>query len=201
MKAAVLMFAVLMSCAALGQAPPEQKTPAQQEKQPQPEPKSKTETPAANPADVKSIESIVAAVYDVISGPAGQKRDWDRFRSLFWPDAHLIPVSARKDKTGYEPHVFTVDEYISHADLFFALEGFYETGIANRIDQWAQVASVFSTYESRHAKGEKPFIRGMNSFQVFNDGQRWWVLNILWEAESPQNALPERLLKAPGRKQ
>ena len=76
-------------------------------------------------------------------------------------------------------------------------KAFYETGIANRIDQWAQIASVFSTYESRHAKGEKPFIRGINSFQVFNDGQRWWVLNILWEAESrAERPLPERLAEA-----
>jgi len=184
MKAAVLMFTLLLASLAPAQAPVEQKVAP--------------ETPAAKPADVKSIDSIVAALYDVISGPAGQKRDWDRFRSLFWPGARLIPVVANKEKSGYAPRPFDVDEYIAHADLFFAKEGFYESSVANRIDQWAQIASVFSTYESRHGKAEKPFARGINSIQVVNDGQRWWVVNILWEAESEQNPLTERMLKPPG---
>jgi hypothetical protein len=184
MKAAVLMFALLLASLALAQAPAEQK--------------AAPETPAAKPADVKSIDSIVAALYDVISGPAGQKRDWDRFRSLFWPGARLIPVVANKEKSSYLPRPFSVDEYIAHAELFFAKEAFYESSVANRIDQWAHIASVFSTYESRHAKAEKPFARGINSIQVVNDGQRWWVVNILWEAESEQNPLSDRLLKPPG---
>ena len=187
MKPAILMFAVLIGTLTFGQA--------------QPEPKPAAETPAANPADVKSIDSIVAALYDVISGPAGQKRDWNRMRSLFWPGAHLAPVVAKQDKNGNAARVFTVEEYITRSEPFFAKEGFYENAVANRVDQWAQIASVFSTYESRHAKGEKPFARGINSIQVFNDGQRWWVLNILWQNASEQNPLPERLLKPPGGKQ
>ena len=52
--------------------------------------------PPAKPDDVKSIDSIIAATYDVISGPAGD-RDWDRFRSLLIPEARLIPVGAGSD--------------------------------------------------------------------------------------------------------
>ena len=182
MKAAILMFTVLMGSLAPGQAQPEQK-------------------PAASPADVKSIDSIVAALYDVISGPAGQKRDWNRFRSLFWPGAHLIPLATPPGKVGYAARVLSVEDYVTRTEPFFAKDSFYESAVANRVDQWAQIASVFSTYESRRAKGEKPFARGINSIQVFNDGQRWWVLNILWESESEQNPLPERLLKPPGGKQ
>ncbi len=186
MKTAILIFAVLMGSLALGQAQPEQK--------------SAPEAPVASPADVKSIDSIVAALYDVISGPAGQKRDWNRFRSLFWPGAHLIPLSPKQDKTGYAGRVLSVEDYVTRTEPFFAKEGFYESAVANRVDEWAQIASVFSTYESRHVKGEKPFARGINSIQVFNDGQRWWVMNILWESESEQNRLPERMLKPPGGK-
>jgi hypothetical protein len=196
MKPAILVIVLLLASLATGQTQPGSKPPA---KTPGPPPAAAS-VPAASPADVKSIDSIVAALYDVISGPAGQKRDWNRFRSLFWPGARLIPVIAKPDKTGYAPRVFDVDEYISHADLFFAVEGFYEAAVANRVDQWAQIASVFSTYESRHAKSEKPFARGINSIQLFNDGQRWWVQNIEWEAESEQNPLPERMLKEPGAK-
>ncbi len=52
--------------------------------------------PAPNPADVASVDAIVAALYDVISGPAGQARDWDRFRSLFHPSARLIPAGKNR---------------------------------------------------------------------------------------------------------
>jgi hypothetical protein len=187
MKAAILMLAVLMGTLALGQAQPEQKPAA--------------ETPVANPGDVKSMDSIVAALYDVISGPAGQKRDWNRMRSLFWPGAHLIPLVTPPGKTGYAARVLSVEDYIARTEPFFAKESFYETAVANRVEQWAQIAQVFSTYESRHGKGEKPFARGINSIQVFNDGQRWWVMNIMWESESEKNPLPEPMLKPPGGKQ
>jgi hypothetical protein len=179
----MLMFALLLGTPALGQAAPEQKSAA--------------ETPVTNPGDVKSIDSIVAALYEVISGSAGQKRDWNRMRSLFWPGARLMPLVTPQGKTSFAARVLSVEDYISRSEPFFAKEGFYENAVANRVDQWAQIAQVFSTYESRHAKGEKPFARGINSIQVFNDGQRWWVLSILWESESEQNPLPERMLRPP----
>jgi hypothetical protein len=184
MKAAFLMFVLLLGSVALAQV--------------QPPVKPVPEAPVANPADVKSIDSIVAALYDVISGPAGQKRDWNRFRSLFWPGARLMPLVKPPDKPGQVVRMITVEDYVSRTEPLFAKEGFFESALANRVHQWAQIASVFSTYESRHAKGEKPFARGINSIQVFSDGRRWWVLNVLWENESEQNPLPERMLKPPG---
>src|SRR6188474_2712355 len=95
-----------------------------------PTPMTKTQTaeaaiPAANPADVGSIDAIIAAVYDVISGPAGKKRDWDRMRSLFLPGARLIPTGARPNGA-YGSRVVTVDEYIERSSGFFEKEGFYE---------------------------------------------------------------------------
>src|SRR5436190_11120186 len=35
----------------------------------------------ADPKDVSSMDSIMKAIYDVISGEKGKPRDWDRFRS------------------------------------------------------------------------------------------------------------------------
>jgi hypothetical protein len=49
----------------------------------------------ADPADVESIDAIVTAAYDGISGPAGKKRDWDRERSLYFPGARLIPTAMK----------------------------------------------------------------------------------------------------------
>jgi hypothetical protein len=150
-------------------------------------------TPAARPADVDTLEHIMAAVYDVISGPPGT-RDWDRMRSLFAPGARLIPTRATQDGKIVETPL-TVDDYIQRATPAFEKNGFFESAVANRVEQWDHIAHVWSTYESRHAKGEKPFARGINSFQLFNDGSRWWVVTIFWEAETPAAAIPEKYLK------
>jgi hypothetical protein len=167
---------------------------------PSPMPKQLTvETPAppaANLADVASIDAIIAAVYDVISGPAGKKRDWDRMRSLFVPGARLIPTGPRQTG-GFGSRVLTVDEYIERASGFFAKEGFYERQAARQIEQFGQIAHIFSTYESRHAPDDaKPFQRGINSIQLMNDGNRWWVVTIFWQAEDEKNPLPEKYLQA-----
>ncbi len=150
--------------------------------------------PAANPADVKTIESTVAAVYETISGPAGQKRDWNRFRSLFYPGARLMPMGPSEQ--GVAARVLTVEEYVARTEPLLEKEGgFYESEVAQRVEQWGHMAHVFSTYESRHSKGEKPYMRGINSIQLLNDGRRWWVVSVLWERERPDQPLPEKYLK------
>lgn len=149
----------------------------------------------ANPADVASIDAIIAAVYDVISGPAGKKRDWDRMRTLFAPGARLIPTGTRQT-AGYASRVLSVDEYIERASGFFEKEGFYEQEAARKTELFGQIAHAFSTYESRHAPGDaKPFQRGINSIQLMNDGKRWWIVTIFWQSEDEKNPLPEKYLK------
>src|SRR6267378_7156022 len=137
--------------------------------------------PNANPADVASIDAIISAVYDVISGPAGKKRDWDRERSLFIPGARLIPTATVPGKTDVDlaPLVLDVEGYIARVEPLFEKEGFYEKEIARRIEQFGRIAHVWSTYESRHDPSDPaPFMRGINSFQLFNDGKRWWILSV-----------------------
>jgi hypothetical protein len=152
-------------------------------------------SPPANPADVASVDSIIAAVYDVISGPAGKKRDWDRMKSLFLPGARLIPTGARPTG-GYSSRVLTVDEYIQRASGFFETEGFYEKEVSRKTEEFGQIVHAFSTYESRHAPQDaKPFQRGINSIQLMNDGTRWWVVTIFWQGEDEKHPLPEKYLK------
>jgi hypothetical protein len=148
--------------------------------------------PAARPQDVASIDSIVAAIYDVISGPAGE-RDWNRFRSLFIPEARLIPNGVRPE--GPFHRVLTVEEYVSRAGANFASQGFFESESSRTMEHFDNIAHVFSTYESRHEKGGTPFARGINSIQLLNDGKRWYVVTILWDAERPNNPIPPEYLK------
>ena len=150
--------------------------------------------PPADPADVATIDSTIATLYDVISGPAG-KRNWDRFRSLFLPGARLIPTGPRQ--TGeVGARVLTVEDYVQRAGGRFEKEGFFEREVARRIETFGNIAHLFSTYESRHAKDDaKPFQRGINSIQLMNDGKRWWVVTIFWQGEDEKNPLPEKYLK------
>jgi hypothetical protein len=163
--------------------------------------------PAAAPADVATSDSILAALYDVISGPAGKKRDWDRFRSLFAPGARLIPTFARRPpgtapdapltgKEEYGARAITPEEYIERSGPFLEGQGFFEREVARRTEQYGHILHAFSTYEARHkAEDAKPFMRGINSIQLMNDGRRWWVVTVFWEAESAQTPLPEKFLK------
>jgi hypothetical protein len=148
--------------------------------------------PDARPADVASIDAIIQAAYDVISGPVGT-RDWDRFYSLFAPDARLIPT--RHDSTGTHIHTLTPREFAESAQAYFAKNGFYERGIGQQVDNYGAIAQVFSAYASRHtADDPKPFARGINSFQLFNDGKRWYIVTIYWDDEHSGETIPDRYL-------
>ena len=150
-----------------------------------------SEIKAANPADVASIDAIVRAVYDVISGDAGQKRDWDRFRSLFHRDARMIPTGKNPTTGIVGVRALTPEDYIKRNEAFFAKEGFYEKEIARRTEVYGSIAHVFSTYESiQSLSDKKPFTRGINSFQLLNDGKRWWVVTIYWQDATPEDPIP-----------
>ena len=153
------------------------------------------QAPAADPKDVATMDAIVAALYDVISGPAGQKRNWDRFRSLFVPGARLIPTGRRP--TGeVVSRVRTPEEYIQ-GGAQLEQNGFFEKEVSRRIEKFGNIAHIFSTYEARRkAEDEKPFIRGINSIQLMNDGKRWWIVTVFWQAEDDKNPLPAEYLKS-----
>ena len=155
-----------------------------------------SQTPAAKPSDVASPDALLAATYDVISGPATQKRDWSRFNSLFYPGARLIST-APKQEGGFSATAVSPQGYVDRASSYFEKNGFFEREIARHTERWGNILQAFSTYESRHdAKDGLPFARGINSFQLFFDGNRWWILTIFWQEEAPQNPLPAEFLPA-----
>jgi len=142
---------------------------------------------AAPAAPPDPIDATVQALYQVISGPAGT-RDWARFRTLFAEGARLIAMRPAG------PAVLTPEDYIQRAGANFAKAGFYESEIARRVEAYGAIAHVFSTYEGRHAPGEKPFVRGINSFQLVRTADGWKVLTILWDAERPDQPIPPKYL-------
>src|SRR5439155_3282844 len=151
--------------------------------------------PEANPADVVSIDAIIAAAYNGMSGPAGEKRDWERERSLFYPGARLIPTAKPGANDDLAPEMLDVDSFIARVEPYFAEHGFYEKEIARRTEQFGRIAHVWSIYESRHKPGDPElFMRGINSIQLFYDGARWWIVSIYWQQESTEHPIPEKYL-------
>jgi hypothetical protein len=148
-------------------------------------------------SDVGSIDAIIAAAYDVISGPAGKKRDWDRERSLFYPGANIIPTASvpGRNDVDLEPQILDVEGYIARVEPLLE-KGFFEKEVARRTEQFGRIAHVWSTYESRHnADDPEPFMRGINSIQLFNDGRRWWILSIYWQHETAAHPIPREFLQ------
>jgi hypothetical protein len=151
--------------------------------------------PAARPADVESVDAILKSLYDVISGPAGQERDWNRFRSLLVPNARLMPTRVKPDGTA-DVAVLSADDYIRMGGPSLVKNGFFEREISRKVERYGSVLHAFSTYESRRTAdlNEAPFARGINSIQLLKDGNRWWVVTIYWDSERPGNEIPAEYL-------
>ncbi len=139
---------------------------------------------------VQTIEGTIETLYAVISGDAGEKRDWELFRYLFTSDAKLIPIR-KSSENGIVPVYWTPDEYVERAAPVLEKDGFFEKAIFNKVEQYGEMAHVFSTYESYHTSSDtEPFTRGINSIQLLHDGTRWWVVNIYWLGETDNNPIP-----------
>lgn len=152
--------------------------------------------PAAKAEDVATPEAIVAALYDVISGPAGVARDWDRMRGLFHRAAKLVAIVKAGDGTP-RTLVMSPDDYIARSGPMLERDGFFEQEIHRRIDRLGDFANVWSTYEGRHAaEDEQPFLRGINSIQLAREGDRWFVLQVLWQQEHDAGPIPAQYLPA-----
>ncbi|MGH7752357.1 MAG: hypothetical protein ACREN5_06045 [Gemmatimonadales bacterium] len=156
----------------------------------------------ANPADVTSIDAIVKALYETVGFPPGGDQDSTRMRTLFAPGAHLIPPQSPQRPDSFL--VWTVDEYLRviraamQVNPNLKSRGFSEREVARRTERFGNLVHLFSTYESRYtAQDSVPFARGINSIQVMFHNNRWWVLNIAWDAERPGNPLPPEYLRSP----
>lgn len=154
-----------------------------------------TDSIPADPKDVSSVDAIIGALYDVISGPAGEKRNWDRMRTLFIVEGKLM-ATGKRPGGGMGKRVMTVEDYIKTSGPFLEKDGFFEREIGRTMEQYGSVVHVFSTYDSkRKAEEEKPFMRGINSIQLWNDGSRWWIVSVFWQAETADNPIPAKYLK------
>lgn len=143
---------------------------------------------------VQSLDSTLETLYDVISGEIGEERNWELFNYLFKEDAKLIPSG--KNKEGfYGVRYLSPQEYIDTSGKWLFENGFFEKEIYRITNTFGNITQVFSTYESFHSTDETiPFMRGINSIQLLDDGQRWWIVNIFWKQETKENPIPKEYL-------
>ena len=157
-----------------------------------------TDTPAdkvtlkVRPEDVESPDAIIKAVYDIISGPAGE-RNWPRLRTLYIEGARLIPTGKRMhDDGGFQ--VLSVDEWIADASGFLNENDFWEKEIMRHSDQFGNMIQAFSTYEARDREDGQPIARGINSIQLLYKDKRWWIVTVMWANENEDNPIPREFL-------
>lgn len=145
-------------------------------------------------SETESLDAIIRAFYESVSGPAGAERGTPRMRAMFMPGAHLVRTTIAEDGTA-QAKVMDVDAYVRDTADYFRSNAFYEVEVARRTDLFGQIAQLFSTYEARNDPSEaEPFKRGINSIQLFNDGERWWIVNVLWDNEREDNPVPGEYL-------
>lgn len=146
-----------------------------------------------NPQDVNTIDGLIVALYESISGDAGEPRQWDRLRSLMAEGARLI--STAETDSGNVFFSNSVEDFIKNAEPYFLENGFYEYETHRETQSYGRVVHLMSTYASKKRSLDSlPFNQGVNSIQLFNDGSRWWVLTIYWAHESEANPIPPRFL-------
>ena len=143
--------------------------------------------------DTSTIDGIIKAYYEVISGPAGQPRQWSRDRTLYIPDIRFVAMS--QDKNGHpRAHIATHQQFVDASNDMLVKEGFYESEIHRSTQRFGNIAHVFSTYESRTKAGGPVIARGINSLELFYDGKRWWIASAVWDDERPDNPIPPEYL-------
>ena len=147
----------------------------------------------ARPADVATIDGIISAYYDAISGPVGQPRQWGRDRTLYWPGIRFFAAGVKKDGSP-TVHVFSHQDFVDRFDATAVKNGFEEHEIHRTMTRIGNIAHVMSTYET-HDVGTGPVTgRGVNSIDLYWDGARWWITAASWDDERPGSPIPKELL-------
>ena len=148
----------------------------------------------ARPEDVASIEAIVKASYETISGGVGVPRQWGRDESLFDPNVRFVSVERDPKSGAIVATITTHQEFVDEFDEPGTKEGFTERELGRKIERYGNVATVLSSYEGKNASTGKVVTGGVNIFQLYFDGKRWWILSMVWDQETPTNPIPPELL-------
>jgi hypothetical protein len=181
----IWMGAVLLAAAAATSAQSAATSPA---------PKLDVKTVPPRPDDVATIDGMIKAFYEVVSGPKGQPRDWARDRTLYIKDVRFVPIDVAKDGK-ITPRIVDHQTF-AETSASLEKEGFFEHEIHRVMERYGPIAHAWSTYEARRTMDGPVIGRGINSIELFWDGKRWWIANAIWTDETPENPIPAKYLPA-----
>ena len=150
-----------------------------------PEPQAAT----ASCPSTTTLDDLIKATDAAVSGHANKDRTC--FRALFAPEARLIPLVHTPDGA-YKPRILTVDDWIN-AVAKRGTESFTEKQIKFEAQSYGHMAHLWSTYVTLDSTG-KQMDRGINSIQAYFDGKEWKIIEIVWQAESATEKVPEKYL-------
>lgn len=146
----------------------------------------------ADPKDVSTIEGIMKAFYETVSGGKGVPRQWSRDKTLYLPDVRFIGLNEKSEKVSVSITNHTT--FVNNTNEFFVKEGFTEREINRTVKRFGNIAHVFSVYESS-TEDKKTKERGLNSIELFWDGTRWWISSVNWDTERANNPIPDEFLR------
>lgn len=175
----ILVFAMLLLCPSLADA-----------QQAAPRPSVVVEERAAADSDVVTIDAIMRAFYDVISGPKGKPRQWARDKGLYVADVRFHIIDERNGRQRLT--VLNHQQYVDAVDAGFVASGFVEREIGRCTRRFGNLAQVWSVYDGWYGEGatRRDAGRGVNAVQLYWDGKRWWITAVSWDSERPANPIP-----------
>lgn len=152
------------------------------------------ELPDADPKDVETISTLLDALYETISGKEGEPRDWDRFKTLWHPMANLLMVNG-ESSGGSRQVKLSLDDFIKLSSAHGKVKPFFEIEVFRKVDHVGHIAQVASTYVIKESENSKEHtVRGINFFQLYHDGTRWWIISCIWENELEGMKIPDAYL-------
>jgi hypothetical protein len=152
------------------------------------------QTIAARTEDVATLDGIMKAFYEVVSGPPGQPRQWARDRTLYIQGMRFVATGVRKGESKPYANIMDHQTFVDDSNSFMVRDGFYEREIHRVTRRFGNIAHIFSTYETRQKPDGPVTSRGVNSIELFYDGTRWWIASAIWDGERADNPIPKELL-------
>ena len=151
---------------------------------------------------VQTIDSIIKATYDSMSGEPGDQRDWELYRFLYHPNGQMIRYENDFIDGELRPQYMSPDDFVNSIGKWIATvrkTGFYEREIHRITKVYGNTAHVWSTCESFHSKNDmkenKPYVRNVHSVQLAYYRERWWVLSMYWSRETDEFPIPKEFLE------
>ena len=138
--------------------------------------------------DVATLDGIIKAYYEVVSGPAGPKQT-ERDKSLHYPYANVMVTGITRTGSHFL-RMMTLKEFHENTPD----DEFYENEIHRVTETFGNITHVWSTYEFRDKLHGPIKGRGINSIQLYNDGERWWILSWVYDTERSDNPIDPKYL-------